>query len=157
MTWHTKANQRVLTNVIEDRLQRYLMARMVEAPGVVCHAVGGTDDHVHAAVSVPPTLLVSEWIGALKGASAYYINHEIANRRLLSWQRGYGVVSFGTRDLPWVVRYVLNQRAHHCAGRIVERLEWIDEDSQADWAEARRPRKGAEAPCCLVLVGRARR
>jgi hypothetical protein len=30
---------------------------------VLLLAIGGTDDHVHPAVTVPPTLLVSEWIG----------------------------------------------------------------------------------------------
>jgi len=36
------------------------------------------------------------------------------------------VVSFGSRDLPWVVDYVRNQRQHHATGRTYERLERID-------------------------------
>jgi putative transposase len=75
------------------------------------HAIGGTDDHIHLAVSAPPTLLVSDGLGELKAASAYYINHRVANRKLLAWQTGYGVVSFGTRAVPWVVRYIEN---HYC-------------------------------------------
>lgn len=44
--------------------------------------------HVHLAVSVPPALTISEWIGELKGASAHYVNHEVARRRVLEWQSG---------------------------------------------------------------------
>jgi hypothetical protein len=50
------------------------------------------------------------------------------NRKLLDWQTGYGVVSFGTKDLPWVVSYVRNQKEHHAKGTIVGRLEKTDID-----------------------------
>ena len=89
-------------------------------------AIGGTDDHVHLAVTVPPTLLVSEWIGELKGASAHYVNHTLANRKVIEWQTGYGVVSFGTKAMPWVVRYVENQREHHAKRTTYERLERVE-------------------------------
>ena len=42
------------------------------------------------------------------------------------WQAGYGIVSFGTRDLPWVVAYVRNQKKHHADGTTHDRLERTD-------------------------------
>ena len=97
------------------------------------------EDHIHVVVSIPPTLTISEWIGQLEGASSFYINHEIANRKLLDWQQGYGVVSFGTRDLKWVVRYVKNQKQHHAKGTTHERLERITSDD--DGRPLKRPKK----------------
>ena len=44
------------------------------------------------------------------------------------WQGGYGVVSFGTKDLEWVRGYIRNQREHHARGTVVDRLEWITTD-----------------------------
>jgi hypothetical protein len=41
---------------------------------------------------------------------------------------GYGVVSFGTKDLDWVVRYLRNQKDHHKKGTIVGRLEKITDE-----------------------------
>jgi putative transposase len=125
LTWHTKLSTSVITAAIEDRLYRYLQHRIVTTPGVRFYALGGIEDHLHVGVSVPPTLRVSDWIGELKGSSAYYINYEIANRKLLVWQAGYGVVSFGTRDLDWVVGYIQNQKAHHARGTTHTRLERI--------------------------------
>jgi len=125
VTWHTKDNAPALVDQVEDRLHRYLVHRALQTPGVIVHAVGGMPDHVHLAVSVPPTVLVSDWIGELKGASTYHINHEICNRKVLAWQSGYGVVSFGTKDLPWVVSYIENQRSHHETGTAHERLERV--------------------------------
>lgn len=126
ITWHTKESLRVLVDQIENRAHHYLRHRMLQTPEVIVHEVGGVEDHVHIAVSVPSSLLVSEWIGELKGASAHYINSEIANRKLLAWQAGYGVVSFGTKDLPWVAAYIRNQKEHHALGTTQERLERID-------------------------------
>ena len=123
MTWHVNDNLPVLTNAIEARTHEFLRGEAIKAPGVFFHEIGGTDDHVHLVVSIPPTLTISKWIGILKGASTHFINHEIVNRKLLDWQAGYGVVTFGTKDLPWVVAYVRNQRAHHAQGTAIERLE----------------------------------
>ena len=124
--WHTKYNVPVINQLIEDRLQHFLHHRIIETPEVLFHAIGGTPDHIHLAVSIPPTVHISQWIGELKGASGYYINNKIANSKLLEWQHGYGVVSFGRKDLPWVVRYIHNQKQHHAQGRIEQRLEKIE-------------------------------
>ncbi len=127
MTWHTKNNNPVLTDAIENRAHHYLEHEVRKTKGVFFHAVGGIEDHVHLAATVPPTLLISEWIGKLKGGSSFYINHEIANRKLLAWQDGYGVVSFGTKDLKWVIDYVKNQKEHHAKKTTNHRLEKTDD------------------------------
>ena len=133
ITWHVKDNNPILLDDIESQLHRFIRDRAVDTDGVYCHETGGTDDHVHLVVTVCPTVAISEWIGTLKGSSSYFINHKIANRKVLAWQSGYGVVSFGTRDLPWVLDYVRNQRDHHAAGKTSARLERIDppEDARA--------------------------
>jgi putative transposase len=133
LTWHTKGNEPVLVDAVESRCHKFLTHQCLQIAGVRVHAVGGTADHVHVAASIPPTVTISEWIGRLKGASAHHINHEICNRKILAWQDGYGVVSFGIKDLPWVVKYVQNQREHHTARRVFDRLERIDQP------EPRRP------------------
>jgi putative transposase len=81
---------------------------------------------VHVVATIPPTLLISEFVGQLKGASAHDVNVQLGpHGKVLQWQAGYGVVSFGTRDLEWVREYVRDQREHHAHGRIHDRLERI--------------------------------
>lgn len=125
-TWHVKDNDPVIRDEIEMQLHRFLEGKAARTPGVSVHGIGGTDDHVHLVVSVPATLKPSEWIGELKGASSHYINHEVASRQVLQWQSGYGVVSFGRKDLPWVQAYVCNQREHHSSNDAHDRLERIE-------------------------------
>ena len=54
------------------------------------------------------------------------MNHTLANRKVIKWQSGYGVVSFGPKAMPWVVRYVEKQREHHAQRTTYERLERVE-------------------------------
>jgi putative transposase len=124
LTWHTKESAPLLVPTIEAIVHHYLRGRCINTPGVFVHAVGGIETHVHLALSIAPTVLISEFVGQLKGASAHEVNQKLG-RKALEWQTGYGVVSFGTRDLEWVVEYVQNQRERHAGGKVIDRLERI--------------------------------
>jgi len=115
----------MLTADVEPLTHTYLKHRALVTPEVIVHAIGGIEDHVHMAVSLPPTVEIARWIGELKGASAHHINHGPCGAGALAWQTGYGVVSFGRRDLPWVVEYIRRQREHHAARGTRDRLERI--------------------------------
>lgn len=131
-TWHTKDNRPRINQRVEPLLYKYLIHRTLkETPGAIVHEVGGIEDHVHIAVSLPPTVLLSKWVGEIKGASSHHINHGPCGLHALEWQTGYGLVSFGKKDLPWVVAYIRNQREHHSRGTIVDRLERITHEEDA--------------------------
>jgi putative transposase len=56
--------------------------------------------------------------------------NQLSNRKLLEWQKGYGIVSFGQKDLKWVVNYVENQKEHHRKGTTHERLERTEDEDE---------------------------
>ena len=117
MTWHTKDNLPFISEKIESDLYAFLRNRVVQDRQTYFHAIGGIADHIHLVASFYPPFEIDTWIGELKGASS----HEFG--RGLYWQGGYGVVSFGTRDLPWVIGYVEAQKERHNTGKISTRLE----------------------------------
>jgi putative transposase len=130
LVWHTKESLPLITNRVELILYRYLRQRIINKPGVFVHEIGGIETHVHVAVTIPPTLLISDFIGQLKGASSHEVNQQVGHRdKILQWQSGYGVVSFGTGDLDWVIDYIHRQHEHHAQGKIHERLERITAES----------------------------
>ena len=123
LVWHTKNSSPLLTPHVEPLTYRFLKKRVVDA-GAFIHAIGGTETHVHLAVSIPPTLNISEWVGQLKGGSSHDVNQAVGKlQKVLQWQTGYGVVSFGTGDLEWVKSYVVNQKEHHRHRKVADRLE----------------------------------
>jgi len=122
LTWHTKGSSPLLVPKVEAEVHHYLRGRCINTPGVYVHEVGGTETHVHLAISIAPTVLISELVGQLKGSSAHEVNQKLG-RKLVEWQTGYGVVSFGTRDLKWVVDYVRDQKDRHARRAVEDRLE----------------------------------
>jgi hypothetical protein len=44
------------------------------------------------------------------------------------------VVSFGQKQLPWIVEYIDHQREHHSSGRVFGRLEAYEADEDGDSA-----------------------
>jgi putative transposase len=138
IVWHTKDSLPLLRADLEPLAHRFLKKRIVDTPGAFYHEIGGIETHLHIVVTVAPTVLISNFIGQLKGGSSHDVNEALGMRRKdLQWQAGYGVVSFGTRDLPWVIEYVQNQRGHHVRGSLHERLERIDHDEPAAQARQR--------------------
>ena len=126
ITWHCKNSLPLLTPRVELVAYRHVKEKIVNTRGVFVHEIGGTETHIHVAITIPPTLTISEYIGQLKGMSSHDTNKELSLRgKSLEWQGGYGVVSFGTGDLDWVKQYIRNQREHHACGTIHDRLERI--------------------------------
>jgi putative transposase len=129
VTWHAKLSRPLVTSEIEPLVQKYVKKKAIDLGGIYVHEIGGTETHVHVALSIEPTVTISEMIGQLKGYSAHEVNQQVGRGdKILEWQAGYGVVSFGTKDLPWVLAYVQNQKEHHARNTIHDRLERIDFD-----------------------------
>ncbi len=134
--WHTKLSAPLLVPELEVEAHQLVTQKALETKGVIVRAVGGTENHIHIAVTVPPTLTPATFVGQIKGASSHSLN-EAFTARDFAWQRGYGVVSFGTRAMDWVVAYILNQKQHHAVGTAEERLERTDEDDEPAAAPVR--------------------
>jgi len=54
LTWHTKESAPLLTARVEPITHRLLRERVVKMEGVFVHEIGGTETHVHVAVSPNP-------------------------------------------------------------------------------------------------------
>ena len=126
LVWHTKTSAPLLTADVETMVHRWIRQKLVNTKGAFVHEIGGIQTHVHACITLPPTVLISELVGQLKGGSAHEVNQRLGHgSKILQWQTGCGVVSFGTAYLDWVKAYVRNQPSHHSKGSTQDRLERI--------------------------------
>jgi putative transposase len=92
---------------------------------VILHAIGGIEDHVHLALSIPPSVSISSAVGKLKGASSHEINRRFSSDLgfEFSWQSEFGVTSFSPSHLERVQEYINNQRQRHTDGNLHLGLE----------------------------------
>ena len=124
--WHTDGDNPTLTPDIEPFTHNFIRNKCRQTNGVFFEEVGGTETHVHLVIRLEPHVTISDFIGELKGSSSFETNKHLG-RKILSWQRGYGVVSFGRKQLEWVCEYVSNQKEHHRQGDIVDKMERTEE------------------------------
>lgn len=125
INWHVKDDRPTLTDDVETLTHKILADRCRRMNGVYLHGLNGTATHVHLAVNIEPHVTISEMVKNLKGGSSYDVNSQLA-KKLLQWQRGYGVVSFGPKNLPWVLKYIDRQKEHHANHSALDRLERIN-------------------------------
>jgi len=120
--WSTKERLPLIDPAFEPDLYRAIAAKVQKFDGFV-HAIGGMQDHVHLAVSVPPKLAPASFIGEVKGNASHFINHVTRPGVAFYWQDEYGVLTFGEKNLPAVVRYIQNQKKHHSESTLIAAME----------------------------------
>ncbi|HEU4793874.1 MAG TPA: IS200/IS605 family transposase, partial [Nitrolancea sp.] len=124
VVWATK--DRLPLIVPEKRLEVHrVLADGARKDGIIVHAVGGVEDHIHLAVSIPPALSIATVVGRIKGRSSHTLSPLFDGS--FGWQAEYGVISFSERDLPRVVAYMENQVRHHQSGTLWPTLEHVGE------------------------------
>ena len=93
-------------------LHAYL-AGTCRALGSEAYRVGGTEDHVHIACTLPRTMTVSKLLEETKKTSSAWFKGHDTRCHDFSWQAGYGAFSLGQSQLPSLIRYIDNQQEHH--------------------------------------------
>ena len=72
-----------------ERTWRYI-AGTARAKGIPLVAIGGTKNHVHLLIALPPAMSLAKVVQDLKGNSSRWLRE---TSRLFAWQRGYGAFS----------------------------------------------------------------
>lgn len=103
-----------------------LVREKATALSCVVHAAHVQPEHVHLVLSIPPNRAVGNVVGQIKGNSSHAMTASFPALRF-GWQTGYGVFSFGKRNLPAVVSYVQDQEQRHASGRLEAELERTSE------------------------------
>jgi REP-associated tyrosine transposase len=123
LVWATKERLPLIQPELKPILYGHLFGK-ADSLQCIIHAIGGTEDHIHIVASIPPKLSVADFVKHLKGSSAHHLTQTLAGTSTaFGWQRGYGVLSLGSKQLPDARAYVGNQKTHHNQGSIIASLE----------------------------------
>ncbi len=98
-------------NLIGDpeRLWQYVggVARQKQ---ILLLAAGGTANHLHLLISLPPTMTLAKAVQELKGNTSRWLN-QMTSR--FAWQEGYSAFSVSQSQRKAVVDYIDRQAEHH--------------------------------------------
>jgi hypothetical protein len=89
------------------------MAGILRNDGTYPLAVGGWMDHIHVFFELPTSMSVSDQMRMLKASSSKWINDNKLVKGKFSWQEGFGAFSYSRSQRDSVIRYIMNQEAHH--------------------------------------------
>ena len=109
VVFSTKDRHRTISPEFQPRLWAYVVG-VCQKLGILVHAVGGIEDHIHLLIQFPPSVPVAKAILTIKSNSSRWVNEE---GHRFAWQQGYGAFSVSHSLVSAVVRYILNQEAHH--------------------------------------------
>jgi putative transposase len=116
----TKARRPLITDEVQPRLWSY-MGGIARTNGMKALAVGGTRDHVHLLISLPPTMAVAKAMQLIKSGSSKWMHDKIA-LDVFQWQEKYGAFSIGISQVERTIGYIKNQKKHHA--KIGSAQEW---------------------------------
>ncbi len=112
VVFSTKDRATYVDEALRPRLHAYLggIARQIGAASVL---VGGTADHVHLLLSLPPATAVADALRVLKANSSRWVHGQGRERSSFAWQTGYAAFSVSRSATDAIKQYIASQEEHH--------------------------------------------
>ncbi len=120
--FHTQYDRILLKAEHLPRLHNFISGT-IKSLGGVPFKVGGIEDHVHIATTLPKSMSVPDYVKEIKRTSSIWLKKQDAGYERFSWQDGYAAFSVSPSVLPKVMEYIENQREHHSKRSFREELE----------------------------------
>ncbi len=105
----TKGRRASIKPPVQENLWAYIRG-IARNYNMDLEAIGGTDNHVHLLIALPPKLSLSHALRAIKANSSKWMNE---NGHVFAWQEGYAAFSVSASLVGTVAEYIRNQPEHH--------------------------------------------
>ena len=134
MVFSTKHRNDLIPPDLMPELHAYI-AGICRAQESEAFRVGGTENHVHIACTLPRTLPVSRLLEEIKKSSSLWIKNRDVRCQDFSWQAGYGAFSLGQSQLDRLIHYIEAQKEHHQKRTFQEELLELLDKYNVDYDE----------------------
>lgn len=104
-TWATRSREPLIDRAWRPQLLEIINDEVKTRGGLPLRH-NAMPDHVHLLCRLPPTVLITDFIGRLKGATSFRVNKEIRSKFKLHWQGGYGVLTLRKEEIEKVSLYI---------------------------------------------------
>ena len=109
VVFSTKHRDKTISRDFQPRMWAYV-AGICKNHGILVHAIGGMDDHIHLLIEIPAPLSLAKAVLAIKSNSSQWTNDQGDK---FAWQQGYAAFSVSSSLVPAVTRYIETQESHH--------------------------------------------
>jgi REP element-mobilizing transposase RayT len=105
----TKERRNLIPEDLLPKLWKYF-AGIGRNHGISVLATGGTSNHAHLLIVLPPDMPTSKAVQVLKANSSRWLGEHGLD---FAWQEGYGAFSVSSSNKDAVKDYIEHQAAHH--------------------------------------------
>jgi len=110
----------VIDDEWSERLHQYITG-IFQANNHKMLQINSMPDHIHIFIGMRPDQSISSLIQNVKTESSKWIKDQKLCSHPFAWQEGYGAFSYSKSQIPAVVNYIKNQKAHH------QKVTFLDE------------------------------
>ena len=112
VVFSTKERRALIDDSFRERLWAY-MGGVARREFGSARIIGGTNNHVHALLTVRTSVSVAKAMERWKSLASGWVHKTIPGTSLFGWQSGYSAFSVSESNAAAVVRYIQNQVQHH--------------------------------------------
>jgi putative transposase len=98
--------------------------------GIHLISAGGTANHAHLLIALPPILTLAKALQTIKAYSSRWMSEHGVD---FKWQEGYGAFSVSPSQTQTVVSYIQNQEKHHAKRSFGEEFVFLLKSSGLEY------------------------
>ena len=110
--FHVKTTSPTVEENHLERLHCYI-GQLINATGCQSIRVGGTENHIHALLTLSNTETIAHVVEEMKRNSSRWIKTLSPKYEGFAWQGGYAALSISQSQVPTVINYIGRQAEHH--------------------------------------------
>jgi putative transposase len=107
-----KGRANLINESFRDELEKF-MCGIINNHKCKTFAIYCNPDHTHIFVGMHPTIAPSKLMEQVKSGSSGWLNEKKYILGKFAWQDGFGAFTYSKSHIDNVVKYILNQPAHH--------------------------------------------
>jgi REP-associated tyrosine transposase len=127
--YSTEGRRNLIKPELQVSLWRYTCT-IAKQQGIHLVTAGGTANHAHILIALPPTISLAKALQTIKAYSSRWISeHGVP----FQWQEGYGAFSVSPSQVEAVVSYIRGQEKHHARRSFEEEFTFLLKSSGIDY------------------------
>ncbi|MBQ7691504.1 MAG: transposase [Muribaculaceae bacterium] len=133
---NTLGREMTIPDVTSDYLYRYITV-IIKNRNCKPFRINGIGNHIHLLVGLSASVALGDLVRDIKQGSSKWAKQQVYFPRFRGWGKEYGAFSCSIRDKDAIIKYINNQRVHHCKRTFEQEYRDMIECSGLEWNDHR--------------------
>jgi putative transposase len=134
LVFAVKYRAALIQNEWKERLHQYITGIIRQNQNKMLQ-INSMPDHIHIFIGLRPDQSISSLVQNVKSETNKWIKEKKFCKSSFAWQEGFGAFSYSKTHVPDVIRYILNQEAHHQKETFLDEYRKMLKAFEIEWDE----------------------